>query len=398
MSADAAGTRLPKGERFTFVSFRGCLGAIGLSSLVLAAAVFAIDAAEPGTERSSIAVEALRRLKGIDLEANPSIKAAVLKVLDSTKGTPDFVEIVRDFKLKDQSPALLELALRNATNTTGADAARLVLENGGADLFEKTFKSADTNSAISAAVVLGAVGGKQIVSLLQGIVMDAQRDLGLRKQALKSLAGTHEGAATLLQFAKDGKLPAALGFLASTELNNVRWPNLKAQAAELLPLAPSANAQPLPSISELVKMKGTATRGEEVFARPAVGCINCHQINGKGMDFGPKLSEIGTKLGKDALFEAILDPSAGISFGYEAWQIELKNGDDTLGLIVSETGEELAVKTQSGIITRYPKAQIAKRRKMETSIMPAGIQQAMSIQDLVDLVDYLSSLKKAESP
>src|SRR5579862_3151714 len=62
-------------------------------------------------DRTKIAVEALQRLKGIDLEANPTLKAAVLKVLESTRGTPQFVEIVREFNLKGQSPALLDFAM-----------------------------------------------------------------------------------------------------------------------------------------------------------------------------------------------------------------------------------------------------------------------------------------------
>jgi len=100
-------------------------------------------------------------------------------------------------------------------------------------------------------------------------------------------------------------------------------------------------------------------------------------------------------LGKDALYEAILDPSAGISFGYEAWQLTLKSGDEAYGLIVSDTADEVAVKAVGGIVTRYPKSDIVKREQMKLSIMPAGLQQAMTPQELVDLVEYLSSLTKA---
>src|SRR5205823_13491201 len=151
----------------------------------------------------------------------------------------------------------------------------------------------------------------------------------------------------------------------------------------------------LPPVTELVKLKGDPVRGAEVFNREAVGCFKCHQVNGHGTDFGTNLSEIGTKLAKEALCEAILDPSAGISFGYEAWQIELKNGDEAYGLIVSETADEIALKTQGGIVTRYKKSDIARREQQKLSIMPAGLQQALSTQDLVDLVEYLAALKKA---
>ena len=224
---------------------------------------------------------------------------------------------------------------------------------------------------------------------------DSSREVAVRKAALTGLAQTLEGAQFLVGVAKAEKFPADLRFTAMTELNNLRWANLKAEGAKLMPLPSTQNAQPLPSVAELVKLKGDATKGAQVFRRVEVGCINCHQVNGEGMDFGPRLSEIGTKLGKDAIYESILDPSAGISFGFEAWQFELKNGDEPFGIVASETADEVAVKTQNGITSKYKKSEIVKRDKMATSIMPTGLQLTMSQTDLVDLVEYLTTLKKA---
>ena len=150
----------------------------------------------------------------------------------------------------------------------------------------------------------------------------------------------------------------------------------------------------MPPIAELVNRKGNPSNGALVFRRETVGCYKCHQIKGEGIDFGPNLSEIGTKLAKDAIYQAILDPSAGISFGYEAWQLDFKNGDDALGLIVSETADEVVLKTVGGITTRYKKSDILRRTKQKLSIMPAGLEQTMSTDELVDLVEYLSSRKK----
>ena len=108
-------------------------------------------------------------------------------------------------------------------------------------------------------------------------------------------------------------------------------------------------------------------------------------------------SEIGTKLAKEAIYEAILSPSAGISFGYEAWNIELKSGDDLYGIIVSDTPEQVAVKSVGAIITKVRPTEITRRTKSNLSIMPAGLQQNMSTQDLVDLVEFLSTLKTKPS-
>ena len=99
------------------------------------------------------------------------------------------------------------------------------------------------------------------------------------------------------------------------------------------------------------------------------------------------------KLGKDALYEAILEPSAGISFGYEGWQLFLKNGDEASGLLVSETPDELAIKAVGGIVSRYKKSDVTARTQQRLSLMPADLQKTMSAQDLVDLVEYLTTLK-----
>ena len=356
--------------------------------------VSATLAQAPDADRLNVMIEALGRLGPEQVNANPKLKTALDKVLEATRGTPQFVELVRKFQRTDQNPGLLTTAIQNSTNSSGVDALRLLLDYGGIDLVKQSLN--DTNAVRAAATVrlLGNAGDRQIEPLLEPLVTDVARDITVRKQAVRSLARIQEGAGFLLRLAKADKLADDLRFTASAELNQVHWPQLKAEAATILPLPQGQNAQPLPPVADLVKMPGDAKRGAEVFRRDTVGCIKCHQVKGEGAEVGPNLSEIGTKLGKDALYEAILDPSAGISFGYEAWQLELKNGDEAYGLIVSETEDDIAIKAQTGIVTKYKKADIARRNQQKLSIMPAGLQQAMSTQDLVDLVEYVSSLKK----
>ena len=62
-------------------------------------------------EQTRIQIEALNRLKGMDLEANPALKKAVLTVVQKTRGTAEFVTLVDEFKLTGQEAALLEYAL-----------------------------------------------------------------------------------------------------------------------------------------------------------------------------------------------------------------------------------------------------------------------------------------------
>jgi putative heme-binding domain-containing protein len=342
-------------------------------------------------DRRAVNLEALSRLKGLDLDANPGVKAVVLKLLDQVQGTTEFVEIVRDFHIQGQTQPLLAIAEKAPAGPDAAEAMRLVLAAPDTNALQAALEGTNAAAIVEA---LGNTGEKAIVPWLGPIVPDLSKPVSVRKKAVQALVKIQDGAAALLAMARKQELPADLRLLASAELNAIRWEPLKQEAAELLPPPKTQNSQPLPPISELVKLKGNAEQGAIVFRRETVGCYKCHQVNGQGIDFGPNLSEIGTKLAKDAIYESILDPSAGISFGYEAWQLEFKNGDDALGLITSETSDEVALKAVGGIVTRYKKADISRRTKQKLSIMPAGLEQTMSANDLVDLVGYLASLKK----
>jgi putative heme-binding domain-containing protein len=349
---------------------------------------------EEQQQKINTAVEALTRLENVNLEEKPAIKAAVNRVLDKTRGTPGFVRLIQHFKLTNQTAGLLEVAINNPTDESGVAAMRLVLAEKDLDALKAGLQTTNLAHAVRLVEALGNAREKQTVPLLEPLVTDDKREIEVRRGAVRALAQTQNGAASLLAMARQGRLPENLQFIAASELNGARWPDIKAEAARLLPLPAGQNAQPLPPLVELMKMKGDAAKGAEVFRRETTGCIKCHQVRGEGRDLGPALSEIGTKLSREALYESILDPSAGISFGFEAWQIQLKSGDDAYGLKASETADEVAIKDTNGIITRHKKSLISRMQQTKTSIMPSGLQQTMTTQELVDLVEYLWALKK----
>ena len=218
--------------------------------------------------------------------------------------------------------------------------------------------------------------------------------LAVPTTALKTIKGSISGAA-LIKAAQAGELGADLNFTAGNALRSVRWKEISTAAAKLFP-APQGLGQALPPLAKLVAMKGDIANGEKVFFRPASTCATCHEVNGKGIDFGPKLSGIGTKLGKEALYLSILEPNAGISFGYEAWLLKLKNGIEALGIVTSKTNDEITLRVPGGISTTYKTADIVSRKQLPTSIMPPGLQATMTQQDLVDMITYLHSLKQAK--
>jgi putative heme-binding domain-containing protein len=80
--------------------------------------------------------------------------------------------------------------------------------------------------------------------------------------------------------------------------------------------------------------------------------------------------------------------------GFETTQLEMNNGDVAMGIVRSETEDDLVLAMPGGIQNRYKKGEIKKREKLPISLMPTGLQAVMSTDELVDVVEYLASLKK----
>ena len=167
---------------------------------------------------------------------------------------------------------------------------------------------------------------------------------------------------------------------------------MRTEASTYLKLPAAKEGAPLPPIAAMVDKKGNAINGKEVFKTL---CLNCHVTNGEGVNFGPELSEIGDKLSREALYTSVLFPDQGISFGFEGYRLQLNDGSTAVGKIASETADKIDLQYMSTQQT-VAKENIMSRVKLESSLMPSSLQSSMSEQELIDLVEYLASLKKDE--
>ena len=346
--------------------------------------------------QTNVQLEALKRLKDLDIESNPSLKKVVLNILESTKGNPAFVEIVRDFKLKGYEAELIRFAQANPNKSEGVEAMRLALTKKGLKLISSYIGNDENKNLEDTILALANTLDPKAEPILLKILKDSNKPFSARKISVNGLAKTKSGAMALMKAAEAKQLDNKLNFIAGNALRSARWKIISEKATQLFP-APQGLGQELPALAKLIQMKGDITNGEKVFFRPTSACATCHQINGQGIDFGPKLSGIGTKLGKEALYLSILEPSAGISFGYEAWLLKLKNGSESLGIITSRTNTEITITAPGGISTTYKTSDIKSNTKLPNSIMPPGLQVTMSPQELVDMVSYLHSLKQANN-
>ena len=250
----------------------------------------------------------------------------------------------------------------------------------------------DVKLAAATARALANSADGRSAALVLPIVKDNARDQEVRRQATRALASTRNGAQQLVDLAKAKQLDDGLVSAASFQLHAAPWKEIKEEAAKLFPVPP-AKDKPLPAIADLLKIKGDAGRGQGLFAKTAE-CAKCHVVNGQGKEVGPNLSEIGGKLSRQAFFESILYPSAGIAHSYESYVAVLNSGNVVTGIKVSETNDSVTLKTADALVRTFPKSDIDDLKKQAISLMPADLQKTMTTQDLVDVVEYLTTLKK----
>jgi len=150
-----------------------------------------------------------------------------------------------------------------------------------------------------------------------------------------------------------------------------------------------------PDVPQLLSLTGDAKRGSAMLTPTGslAACLACHFVNGTGRDFGPDLSKVGSRLTKEQLFESLLHPSKKIADGYAAYTAELSDGTTQMGFAIKQTKDKTVLKLATGqSITLYA-ADVKSLKLLPTSLMPEGLLQSMTAQEVADLLAYLQSLK-----
>ncbi|MAG58900.1 MAG: hypothetical protein CMJ83_21650 [Planctomycetes bacterium] len=223
---------------------------------------------------------------------------------------------------------------------------------------------------------------------LKKTILDSDQPEPKRVAATKRLATDPGGGHVLVDLVMRGKLPVAMREAAAEGL--FRNPDLtvRALASAHFPRTNAAGVK-LPPIADLVKIPGDARRGKDVFFGKTSQCAKCHSYANRGGHTGPDLTKIRDKFGPEAIFDAILNPSAAITFGYDSWIIVTTDDDLYSGFILAD-GDIVVVKDSEGRRHAIPREKINYRRKEKTSVMPDNVALGMKPQELADLVAFLS--------
>ncbi|MEZ6090037.1 MAG: c-type cytochrome [Pirellulaceae bacterium] len=338
-------------------------------------------------------VETILRLKDFDIQSSEKAKGALLRFLAAKAGTEQYFELIERFSLKEMSDELVEYAIAHANETGGVRAAELLFKFDDEALLQNQVNAEDVDRAVAAITLIGHAAGKDAVAKLGSLIDASDRATAVRSAVVKALGRSREGQQFLLQRVADGKLADDLKFAAANVLLSSDVKMIATEASKYLELPATADSKPLPSLPELVRRKGNVEAGSLVFRKQGT-CINCHKVNGEGKEVGPDLSEIGKKLSREAMYVSILDPSLAVSHNYETYSLLSIDGNAVTGLLVSQTDDSVTVRTAEGIDKTFSQDDVDLLQKQPKSLMPQDLQRLMTGDQLVDLVEYLLTLKK----
>ncbi len=360
---------------------------------------------------------------------------------------PDAIDAAGRIKVKASTAALINLASVTKDNGTTILILHALGEARSADavsVVAKMLRHSDSKVRHDAAEALASIGGMAALDAVTALLSDADKDCrhaaitaaGLLKdkrivpQLLESYQTTEYKADALEALTKLPDVNALSAYLdglnsptdavrnnCRTAIERIRETVLSvieekdrtkpftgqaraalqrvynySEAAKKGPLFKGAlKVEAYVNFAE--KTHGDAVRGQKVFGGP-VGCVTCHRIDGKGGEVGPELTGVAAKYNRTFLVESVLYPSKQILDGYHSTVITTKDDESYTGFVRAENSRELTLLQGSGEKRVIKKNQIVTRAEGKLSVMPEGLQAAMSLSDFADLVAYLESLKE----
>ncbi|TWU60762.1 hypothetical protein Poly51_10430 [Rubripirellula tenax] len=344
-------------------------------------------------------VQALLRIPDAKMSDYPASEATVSRHLRrlADANPSEYVSIAGRLGVTDDARSLLAIATGIDSGQAAIDSVRLLEKSGQLALMNEILAGDDEARMIRALTAMGHAGGETVAAMVMPVMNDASRHSTVRSAAAEALGHGWHGQQELLKIARANKVPDELKFEISNALLGSWTKEIAAEAKGLASLQTpvTSTGETFPPVNKLQQMSGDPDAGKVVFNTVGT-CNKCHKVLGEGKEVGPDLSEIGSKLSRLDMHVAILNPSAAISHNYETYAVLTADGQLINGILVNQTDEGVTIKTADAVLKTIAADDIEEIKKQEVSLMPADLQKAMTVQNLVDLVDYLSLLLKPD--
>lgn len=312
---------------------------------------------------------------------------AVVAALERTSGeskrkrrrrefTPDdtLLELALD---PDKSPALRAMALASVR----VDHPRLTVA-----ALASLSRSQDRNVKREAVRSLVIHADSERATVLAEIAADPKLDANLRADAIAGLASSAADQRDLLTLLADSASP----IVSSEASRTLRAANL---ARRDLPSKPAVtDLDTWQAIVDGATGEPNLAVGRRLFFHSSLGgCYKCHSMNGRGNAIGPELTTIRNQTGitRNWLLEHIVNPNAEMAPYFRPQMLVTVDGEVLTGLVIGVEGQKQAYVKADGEIFLIDKNDIEERREVTTSIMPSGLLDNLSPNEIRDLIAYL---------
>jgi putative membrane-bound dehydrogenase-like protein len=199
----------------------------------------------------------------------------------------------------------------------------------------------------------------------------------------------------LMRSLKESKSLASLRPDLLQELSAKYPESVQVQAKEVLALLQVDAANQRAHLEDLLSAlgKGDVRRGQAIFNSPKAACSTCHAMGYLGGRVGPDLTSIGQVRTERDLLESIVYPSASFVRSYEPYIVKTKSEEEYSGVLKKDAPDEVILVTGPTAEARVARADIAEMRPGTVSVMPGGLEQQLSRQELSDLVAFLKATR-----
>ena len=209
----------------------------------------------------------------------------------------------------------------------------------------------------------------------------------MRRQALQVLMGRADRALTLVKAVEAGTVlrneltPTQTAFLMAHRTATVR----EAAASVFKRADPGDRRAVLQRYLPALDLRGNSLRGRTTYQ---ARCASCHDPGADGSSVGPGMATVKDST-REEILTHLLDPNRTVDARYRLYVVETKDGKSVTGIIQNESPASVTLRPPFGQASTVVRSTIARIQALEQSMMPDGLEEGLSLQDMADLLDFI---------
>jgi len=212
----------------------------------------------------------------------------------------------------------------------------------------------------------------------------------VRRQVIAFMLSRPERINILLNGIENGKVGSTE--LSSTQIRFLQSHSdstIKKQAIKVIESVDKERQEVINTYVSALDKEGNSSNGLNIYRAK---CSSCHRIGEEGYAIGPDLSTLGSRKAK--LLVDIIDPNRDVSPSHLLHTILTNDGESIVGIVTTETASSITLQGSFGDEIELLRSNIEKIESSEESLMPDGLEAGLNIQEMADLLEFISNAGK----